>query len=76
MSSRREASRPIERVRIRLTLDGDKDFIDSVSKESGSKVVAGRLSVTMTFSDPQEALEKVRSLATSVRNAQRSKDFK
>lgn len=80
MSSRQEASRPIRRVRIKLTLDGENDFIRSVSKDArGSKLSDGRLSMTIIAPGPQEALEKVRELAASIKNENAhasSKDFK
>jgi hypothetical protein len=78
MSSRQEPSRPIRRIRIKLTLDGEKDLIETVSRKTrGSTVSGGRLSLTIMASDPQEALEKVRSVAASIKNAQgASKDFK
>jgi hypothetical protein len=75
-SSRREASKPIRRVSIELTLDGEKPLLDFVSKQSGAKIKGGQLSLTITASDPQEALEKVRAVAACIKNAQASKDFK
>lgn len=81
MSSRPEASsKPIRRVRIELFLDTDEEgLLDSVSRATrGCRLSGGHLSLTISASDPQEALEKVRALAASIKkkSVANSKDFK
>jgi len=76
MSSRREAPKPIKRVRISVRLNGDRKLLASVSKETGAKVSRGSLSLEIEDSDPGQALEKIRALAASIKRAESSKDFK
>lgn len=45
------------------------------SKADGSEVSGGSLSLSISASDPQEALEKVRAVSTALKGAsERSKD--
>ena len=75
MSPSRGPARPIKKIRLKVTLEGDRPLLARAGKVlKESKVEGKRLICTMQTSDPAEALQQVARIGDAVKEP--SKEFK
>jgi len=78
MSPRSEPARPIKKIRLKITLEGDAPSMARASKTmKRSKLSGGVLVAVSQTSEPAEAIEEIKRLGDALKGTKDpSKDFK
>jgi hypothetical protein len=73
MSRRRETRRPIERIALKVRVEGDPAELALLqSKLARGKISKGALLRSTETADPQKAIEELRRLGEAIRAAEKS----